>query len=391
MRVLCSISGIEFSCEHMPGYLDSRESYHPIFDVPQSKLFWYVKKWAAGELTETDSFLLYLSMFNSTKLIEWRVPVKRTVKTKSIVAAHMEHLTRVIGQINAISSPILKLHKIAILPDNNDLSSSHIWIQNWQDSIERFHNGYRDDIKHDRIAHMERKLDYFLRKPDVPVERYAKIIADWAADVADFPTATIRVNGNLTSISEYWKSIIIKCCKQNGIFSISEGDLSELKDHCEEAIDLHGSHFGHALMAILSHGMRILNDPFEINTLNYDIHHPGFTILPSVNTTQQTAITQSMIAAAPESKPLESEIGTVYPSKIAYLRAKARWETAMAEQEKIDKLEAIHGIIEKDTVEHMDDETDAESDEKLHPNEDAMNHIDETEESINSDDEENLL
>mgnify|MGYP000735790344 CR=1 FL=1 len=54
-KILCAYSGIEFSCEHFPITLHARESYHPIFNVPQKKLLSYLGKWAGNELTPTDN------------------------------------------------------------------------------------------------------------------------------------------------------------------------------------------------------------------------------------------------------------------------------------------------------------------------------------------------
>ena len=105
MKILCSKSGIEFTAEHFPGTFFSRELSHPIFSLEQKKLLSYTGKWAAGELTPTDSYLLFLALLNSSEQIQFRTSCKRTPLTNSIVANNMEYLVRTVIKLNAIRTP----------------------------------------------------------------------------------------------------------------------------------------------------------------------------------------------------------------------------------------------------------------------------------------------
>ena len=53
MKILCSMSGLEFDCDHFPGTFYAKELNHPIFYLPQKRLLTYTGKWAGGELTKT--------------------------------------------------------------------------------------------------------------------------------------------------------------------------------------------------------------------------------------------------------------------------------------------------------------------------------------------------
>src|SRR6476659_7008978 len=102
MKILCAYSSLEFNVDHFPGYLDSMESHHPVFDIPQKKLLCYTGKWASGALTLTDSYLLFLALLKSSDRVDFRVPVFRNEKTDSIVARNMEYLVRTIIKLNAV-------------------------------------------------------------------------------------------------------------------------------------------------------------------------------------------------------------------------------------------------------------------------------------------------
>jgi len=82
--ILCHYSGIEFRCEHFPIHLTSGESHHPIFDAPLPKLWKYFSKWQAGELTETDSYLLFIAYMRATEMVDFRTAIRRTPATPKI-------------------------------------------------------------------------------------------------------------------------------------------------------------------------------------------------------------------------------------------------------------------------------------------------------------------
>ena len=102
-KILCAKSGIQFTVEHFPISFTQNECHHPIFDASLKKLWKYFPKWQAGELTDTDSLLLFLAYLNATERVEFRTHIWRTTHTNQLVASNMEHLYYVIGKISAIS------------------------------------------------------------------------------------------------------------------------------------------------------------------------------------------------------------------------------------------------------------------------------------------------
>lgn len=341
MRVKCAISGLIFSCEHFPGELNNRESIHPIFHIPQKQLFQYVRKYVAHEFTDTDSYLYYLALLQSTNLFQWNVPAKFTPDTKKIIYNNMELLLRTISKINLVLHPAFVLHKVAINKDNCDLSSSNQWIYNWLDSYESFSNGYKREIQHDRLMAREARLDKMIRNQNVPIEVYARQLADWAADAGEFPQGTCNINGKVITLSEYWKRIIIACTTDDRIFAINEADLDELIEFCEENVDA-GSNYGHALFSLLRSGKKKQQgylgfDDLDIASSSYQIIAPDSTV--------QEADRITRINTAPKTRPEAKD----YPSKLAYLLARSRYDEAAEYWKQKEASEAIIQHVENTT------------------------------------------
>jgi len=255
MRILCAYSGIEFKVEHFPAILNSREVCHPIFYLPQHKLISYIPKWHSGELTATDSYLLYLALLNSTELIEWRVPALKTDKTIAIVAHNMQSLVAIVSKINIIKHPAFVLPRFVISPETKTLENSSFWIDAWVNQYRDWSDGYKTRSYDEKLQRREEALERLINNSARTVESYATILADWAALAGSFPIGTQEVKGKQVPLSDYWKSIIKACASNESIFSIPKKDLEELVEYCEEEIP-HGSIYAHTLMSFLRSGLK---------------------------------------------------------------------------------------------------------------------------------------
>lgn len=317
-KILCSKSGITFQCEHFPIYLSQGETHHPIFDVPLKRLWKYFPKWQQGELTKTDSFLLFLSYLNSTELVEFRTHVWQRPDTDKIIASNMEYLFYTIGKIITIKHPKFSVPRFVVSNETRDLSNVHYWIKSWEESYHDFCNGLKDQELRSRLLRKESALERLIKNPALKPERYAHILADWASEAAAFPDFEMRDSqGNETTLSEYWKDIIMRCYKAESIISIPEKDLSELLAHCEENLDL-GTVQSYHLFNTLREGLETLQGFFSIGSAT-------FSILGS-NDDVGIENLKLMVASAPLEMPKRTE----YPSDFAFLRAKMKYQLATA-------------------------------------------------------------
>ena len=322
MKVLCAYSSIEFTCEHFPGYLSSRETSHPLFQVPQKRLLSYIGKWAQGGLTPTDSYLLFLALLRSSELVDFRLPAIRTTSTDSIVAINMEPLCKVLTRLNTVTSPTLVFPHYVISKETRELDNVHYWVANWNLAYQEFQSGYRSAHESSKLRTREAALERLIKNPHKPIASYAAQIADWAATAGSFPTfiLTNPHNSLRVSCADYWKFLITRCANEEQLYSIRRKDLEELLEHCEENIPI-GSIYSNALFKILRHAIERQKNYLGLGDM--DLSKSSYTILTE-NTSVEAANMRAIVDAAPDHLPRPEE----YPTKFAYMKAKLRWDMA---------------------------------------------------------------
>jgi hypothetical protein len=350
MHILCAISGVEFKVEHFPGSLSARECYHPIFCITQKKLLQFTHKWANRELTPTDKYLLFLALLHSTDLVEWRVPAQRNNNTDSVIEQNMESLVQIVGKINLINHPAFVLPRVAITPETKSLQNVHWWIQNWEESYIAFLSGYKDQERKRKILDREERLLRLIRDENKPISHYARILADWAESAGAFPQYLTSVDGRKMPINEYWKNIIVACCREEKIFLIPKDHIELLLSYCEENIDA-GSTYAYTLFDLLRAGLRKQNNYLGLGDI--DLQSTTYRILPS-ETSIEDANKLAMIDSAPVEKPIEAN----YPSKLAYLRAKIKWDMKQEYQEQQIVVAKLTKEVIEPTAEEIENALD---------------------------------
>lgn len=327
MQILCAYSSLTFSVDHFPGFLNSREAHHPVFDVPQRKLLGYTGKWASGALTSTDNYLLYLAVLRSTDLVDFRVPAIRTEHTDSIVAQNMESLVRVVTRLNTVVNPAVCFPHYVVSPDTKTLDNTRHWIENWDDSYADFVAGKLKDIEGrdswKKLQIREMALARLIKNPHRSITSYASQIAAWAVIAGEFPTkgmVSSPFSNQPVTISDYWTNLIEMCASETRLFGIPRTDLIELLEHCEEHIPV-GSIYSNALFKILRHALERQKAYLGLGDL--DIQRSTYEILNSTDSVEDANI-RAVIQAAPLEVPRPDQ----YATKFEYLRAKLRYDMA---------------------------------------------------------------
>lgn len=318
MKILCSLSSLEFRVEHFPFSLDSKECYHPVFAIPQKKLLSVLASKYPESLTATDSYLGFLALLHSTSCIDWRVPCYQSRQVDAIVAQNMELLLRTVAQLNVIQHPAFTLPHFVITPETRSLTNVQHWINAWLEYYQDFLVGNKRAILHDKIVNREHAMEKLIKDKTKNPANYANHLAEWASLAGAFPTGAVPVEGKLMPLSEYWKQIIRRCARNEGIFSINDVDLAELIEHCEDTLHTHGIYF-HSLLKVLRTAAE--NKRSFLGLGDFDIKTSTYRILTESDTVESAAI-MAMVDSAPAQQPKESD----YPSKLAYLRAVYRWK-----------------------------------------------------------------
>lgn len=318
--VTCAYSGIVFKCDHFPMSLTGSEAAHPVFLLPQHKLLAYSSKWSAGDLTTTDSYLLFLALMNSTSLIEWRHAAHHHKGTDSLVAANMESLIRIIGKINLIHHPKFVLPSFAVTRDTCTLDNIRYWVEAWHDSFMEFMRGYKEQTEQERITRREYALERMIKSTQLKnAKKYSIALANWAELAGQFPSFTLLhpLTKNPVTLAEYWKEIITACIREEKIFQYPAADVEELITHCEEHIP-HGSISAASLMDLLRAGKRSQSSYLCLSDFDIVAFKNGTLSSEDVVETTNKLV---MIQNAPMNPPVRTD----YSSEIEFIRAKARY------------------------------------------------------------------
>lgn len=322
-KVLCSFSGIEFKCEHLPIVLTGRETAHPVFFLPTKKLLGVYSKYLEGTLSPSEEYLLFLAYLNGSELVEFRVPAKYTENTQALIAKNFDKLVQVITNIQTIHNPKFSLAKIAITPATSTLDNVHHWIENWESSYNQFLKGQDDRKLIDNLQVLEAKLQRLTNAQTATMQgKYNTTLAEWAAKAFKFPEFLIDDNGRLITLANYWK-LIIKCCQnQDKIFQFPREDIEELRNHIIEYIDCVPK-WGIDLLGIVEDGIELHKNFLGLGDIDLARSSTTYTMLTEIDTVQ-TANLQAIIQSAPKQEPIESE----YPTRFSYLKAKMNWNLA---------------------------------------------------------------
>lgn len=320
--VKCAYSGITFKCDHFPVTFSHSECAHPVFLLEQHKLLAYTSKWSAGNLTATDSYLLFLALMNSTSLIEWRhSAIYRNSITDALVASNMEALIRIIGKVNLIHHPRFALPSFAVTKDTCTLDNVHYWIAAWHDSFIDFMKGYKEQTEQEKIIRREYALERMLKSTQINnAIKYSKALAEWAELAGNFPQFIMMhpLTKNPIQLNTYWKEIIIACVREEKIFQYPTSDVEELITHCEDNIS-HGSISAASLMDLLRTGRKSQSSYLCLNDLDVAAYKNGTLQSEDVvETTNKIA----MIQGAPNHMPLRTE----YATEIEFVRAKMKYK-----------------------------------------------------------------
>lgn len=321
MKVICAYSGIEFQVEHFPYHLSSSQSVHPVFEIPQKKLFSLLRKWSEQEFTPTDSYLYTLALLNSSELIHWYSAAKRTPFTAAIIAQNVEGLIRALLKLHTVPNPETVFPSFAITPETSGLQNLPHWIADWEQAYKDFKDGYRSAHDSRKLLQREAALQRLIKSPHAPIPKIASQIAAWAAQAGSFPSFLISSpfhKGLQISCSDYWQTLIIRCAKNENVYGLKTEDLQELLEHCEENIP-HGSIYSNHLFTLLRKGLERNRDFLGTFSLG------SYTLLEeSAKNDVEAANMLSIINAAPAEEPKREN----FPSAFRYLQAKLRWDAA---------------------------------------------------------------
>lgn len=333
-RILCNLSSLYFTCEHIPAKLKlhAGQSYHPFFDASYKQLEQLTLEYQDGNLSETENYLLYLSLFNTTGLVEFRTPAVQTSLTQSIIAQNILQLATIVDKIVTASTERARhtflMPTYIIGSDTKDLSNTQYWIQNWHACYTEYQAGYKSSTLLQQLTNKESTLEVLIKDRSKDISSYAAQLASWAALAGNFRAIDCIVadgenNDRPIQLAEYWKRIIRTCCTRTNIYSIHDADLDELIEYLEDTVAVIGNIQSHTLMSILRASQKTKINYFNLGDIDIGEKGTIYKILDA-DSSAEDANKIVLIDSAPQREPILSE----YPSKLHYLRARTKWDMA---------------------------------------------------------------
>ncbi len=316
-QITCAISGIKFRCEfctslaipHTEGY------YHPIFVAPYSTLHKMYSLHCKGQLTSTDSYLLFIAFLHSSDAIRWKSPAAcnpNNHRTKQLVENNLSLLIAVLEKSNVIRHPNFKQPKFKVTFDNNNMLDIPNWIKAWDANIKAFKLGRIDLATQELLQQVENKLSYMILSGEDPI-KFSAIIASWADKAAIFPEEH----------AELWKRTIRSTFSITKMFNTPLVLLKEIKNYCELNIEAGSIHF-HTLSKVLSDGIARHSDYLGGSSLAL-----GYTLLSPEEAknalVKNTAALEVIASKAPEHPPIRAD----YDSQLSFLRAKLAYRVVL--------------------------------------------------------------
>jgi hypothetical protein len=321
-RVTCAISGIKFTASYFDSLnLQHTEGYiHPIFAVDRQLLYPYYREHCLGKLTAVDSYLLFLAFLHSSEKITWKYPAScnpQLPQVRQLIEHNLSQLIAVLEKTDLISHPHFEQPDFKVYFETSDLRQIPNWIEAWESNISYFYSKKADQLDIEELQKLENKLTYHIMGAEPP-EKYARVIASWAAKAADFPAADAVL----------WKETIRSCFSITKMFNTPLTLLKEIKDYIECNIPVGSIHF-HSISAVLKEGIAKHEDYLGGSSLAL-----GYTLLPTLDNFGKQIISASELKGKAEVATIAAKASETYPqrkdyaSAIDFLKAKLAYRVA---------------------------------------------------------------
>lgn len=362
MRVYCRLSGTEFS---FPGFGNLQVlDRHPLFFASTKTLIAQAPNWKAGKLSADQSKVLFLALLYNTGLVDFKIVPD---PSPSIVVQNMESAFHIAGWKDALPSQTLyeRLPRFVINHTTKFLDNIPHWFEEWFKAREDWRDGYKTERMKEKLARREAILYGYIHSPSKNKTSYLRHLSEW--------TMTALGKDVNEETQELWKKLFhldgIEVYKTEYL-----DDLSDLLDWMNKRLQ---PYFGDgnliATKAIrhirelhfhckagFNYGLGMPSDEDEkadAASQEYQLTPDGHRMLPYrfVEDPVERHNKEVIIQNAPLSLPLEKD----YPSKLAYLRAKAAWEVAQRSAEAVKKLESKQlSLSLQETLEAIDNRED---------------------------------
>lgn len=338
MQIYCKYSGVAFSIDQFPSIKNfTGHAIHPLFHAPQHLLIGMTEPWLLGEFDARESRLLFLSLLNSTGMVEFNTVAK---PSDGIIETNMEPLLKLINWHSKLSSARgFILPRFSITPYNADLSEIYHWIESWNDIKEEWKTAYRASKLRAALEEQEEVLHRLINSHTRTIQSYSSRLAEWAI------TATRSVDPTANEIDQEnrWRTLFAMK-NADDICAADHDDLLDLYEYMESNLDHYSSQtYAQVVMKHLRTLLTVneggiekllgISDDFILEDFDLEAALARRAKYRFIDPDDQAATQESAIekhnkaviaASAPSARPIRGNYGNA----IAYYKAMAAWNIA---------------------------------------------------------------
>lgn len=303
MLLSCSISGLPLTrYAHFQGLhvVDT----HPIFSLHSRVLWRLADTFFQKRMTAEERKLIFLAVANSTRRIKWVVPANPST---SMVFAQFQRLAHIASWLEQLQAPGVHFPDYIVRRANADMANFHIWLGAIEELRTEFYAGQARAEHKRRMMALQARVERKLLNISAGVdgEHSANTaLAKWALQATEAPEEQASL----------WLSILTTARER--LYTKNLSDIHALIEHFECFLP-HGSIAAH-------HAMKMAR-----GLLQY--HGDGLGLYKIVEPGALEEIADAEVGSAPAAidaaidGPTEEPKPEMYPSKVAYSIAKARW------------------------------------------------------------------
>lgn len=310
MKVRCSYSGVEFKAQGF-GIFQTK-SQHPLLSAPLLDLvrdilpLYYMDK-----LNEPEIRVLFVAFLKHSELVDFEhhaAPSLRTIHSN--MQALVTTLDWSISKASTFSLPRYRVTKA-----NCTLRNIAQWISSWANARENWLDRQRMSGERTLFIIRQEALEKLIASAYRSPEQYAGRLAKWALEASEAHPDRI----------EEWTAIFK--LREPAVFNADKDEIADLLDWLESKLDAVNNTVAQTAIKHIrtiawknDKGILYGLDDFEEEEYTEVLDKEKNT--PYVMLSRHERMLRLTIEAAPSSVPEAKD----YPTKVAYLVAKARWE-----------------------------------------------------------------
>jgi hypothetical protein len=207
---------------------------HPFYSLAAKKIPAILSLWQKGELSNTETHLLYTRFLLDTEHVSFTSPLVLTEALTEIQNAQIIPLSKLVYS-GCFQKDNIDLPGFAISSDSQDISEL---LSIWEIELESYRISYMISKQQHEIRAMLTRVQRAFASPLLTNRK--KIILQWMNRCVTLPEFLTKhpVSKQMVSCKAYWEELLSKAIEGDHMLAYPEKDIVEFKEHLESELPL---------------------------------------------------------------------------------------------------------------------------------------------------------